>query len=178
MGVRRFEDLEARLASLDRTLRDMSHAIRSTSGIEGSLKHALRLEVDALNRTGTMHARLRVGNALSGLTASQSIVLFRVVQEALANARRHSRATSVQVRLVSSLRYVSVTVADNGRGFDVDAARQSGRLGLTGVIERVRLLGGDIEIQSTPGHGTRVRAVLPRWSRVAEQREPVYAVVP
>jgi len=172
----RFDDLEARLASLDQGLRDISRAIRSTSAVERPLEDALRGEIDALNRTGTMQAGLAVDGDLTGLTASQKIVLFRVVQESLSNARRHSDATRVRVRVRSTLRYISVLVSDDGRGFDVDAARRSGRLGLTGVIERVRLLGGDIEIQSSPGGGTRVRATLPRWSRGTHQPVSAYAV--
>jgi len=172
----RFDDLEARLASLDQGLRDISRAIRSTSAVERPLEDALRGEIDALNRTGTMQAGLAVDGDLTGLTASQKIVLFRVVQESLSNARRHSDATRVRVRVRSTLRYISVIVSDDGRGFDVAAARRSGRLGLTGVIERVRLLGGDIEIQSSPGGGTRVRATLPRWSSATDPAVSVYAV--
>jgi signal transduction histidine kinase len=172
----RFDDLETRLASLDQGLRDISHAIRSTSAIERPLEDALRTELDALNRAGAMQAQLAIDGDLVGLTASQKIVLFRVVQESLSNARRHSDATRVRVRVRSTLRYISVVVSDDGCGFDVVAAKRSGRLGLTGVIERVRLLGGDIEIQSSPGRGTRVRVTLPRWSRAADQAAPVYAV--
>jgi signal transduction histidine kinase len=172
----RFDDLEARLASLDRGLRDISQAIRSTSAIERPLEDALRTEVDAFNRAAVMQAQLAVDGDLVGLTASQKIVLFRVVQEALSNARRHSGSTRVGVRVRSTLRYISVVVSDDGCGFDVAAARRSGRLGLTGVIERVRLLGGDIEIQSSPGRGTRLRATLPRWSRATGQTVSVYAV--
>ncbi len=172
----RFDDLEARLASLDQGLRDISHAIRSTSAIERPLEDALRTEVDALNRAGAMQAQLAIDGDLVGLTASQKIVLFRVVQESLSNARRHSGATRVRVRVRSTLRYISVVVSDDGCGFDVAAAKRSGRLGLTGVIERVRLLGGDIEIQSSPDRGTRVRATLPRWSRATDQALSVYAV--
>ena len=172
----RFDDLEARLVTLDQGLRDISQAIRSTSAVERPVEDALRVEVDALNRAGLIRAQLTVNGDVSGLTASQRIVLFRVVQEALSNARKHSGATQVRVRLRSSARYVSVTVKDDGCGFDVAAARHSGRLGLTGVIERVRLLGGDIEIESSAGGGTRVRATLPRWSRATDPTEPVYAV--
>jgi signal transduction histidine kinase len=172
----RFDDLEARLVSLDQGLRDISHAIRSTHAVERPLEEALRAEIDALERAGTMQARLTIDGDVSGLTASQRIVLFRVVQEALSNARRHSGATSVRVRVRSSARYVSVTIADDGLGFDVAAAKRSGRLGLTGILERVRLLGGDIEIQSGAGCGTRVRATLPRWSRATDQPASVYAV--
>jgi signal transduction histidine kinase len=175
----RFDDLEARLVSLDEGLRDISHAIRSTSAIERPLEDALRTEVDAFNRAGigVMEARLALDGDLSGLTASQKIVLFRVVQESLSNARRHSGAGRIRVRVRSALRYLSVTVSDDGCGFDVAVAKRSGRLGLTGVIERVRLLGGDIDIQSSPGCGTQVRATLPRWSRAAGQEAPVYAVM-
>lgn len=172
----RFDDLEARLASLDQGLRDISRAIRSTSAVERPLEDALRTEIAALNRTSGMRAQLAIDCDLAGLTASQKIVLFRLVQESLSNARRHSGATRIRVRVRSTLRYISVVVSDDGCGFDVAAAKRSGRLGLTGVIERVRLLGGDIEIQSGPECGTRVRATLPRWSRVTDQAMPVYAV--
>lgn len=173
----RFDDLEARLASLDEGLRDLSQAIRSTGAADRPLELGLRTEVEKFNRIGTIAAHLWVEGDLSELTASQSIVCFRVVQEALSNARRHSGATRVRVRVRSTHRYVTITVADDGCGFDVDAAKRSGRLGLTGVIERVRLLGGDIEIDSAPGRGTRVRATLPRWSRaVGMSAVPAYAV--
>ena len=130
----------------------------------------------ALESTTGIEVDLKVEGDLAELSDSQKIVLFRVVQEALSNARKHSRAALVRIRLRSSARYISVVVRDDGCGFDVAAARHSGRLGLTGVIERVRLLGGDIEIESSPGCGTRVRATLPRWSRAADAAAPIYAV--
>jgi signal transduction histidine kinase len=172
----RFDDLEARLAALDQGLRDISQGVRSTSALESPLEDALRTEVEAFSRRGSVHAGLSVDGDLTGLSASQRIVLFRVVQESLSNAGRHSGARSVRVRARSTPRYVSVAVSDDGCGFDVATARRSGRLGLTGVTERVRLLGGDIEIRSIPGRGTRVRATLPRWARVTEQSAPIYAV--
>lgn len=171
-----FDDLEAHLATLDERLRDVSHSIRSTSAEDRPLELGLRAEVDAFNRGGDMVAQLSVQGDLSELTASQSIVCFRVVQESLANARKHSAAAHVRVRVRSTPRYVSITVTDDGSGFDVDAAKRSGRLGLTGVIARVRLLGGDIEIDSAPGEGTRVRATLPRWTRPVALTTAAYAV--
>jgi signal transduction histidine kinase len=172
----RFEDIQARLGELDQGLRDIARGLRSTTATERPLEDALRAEVEAFGRPGDVEAVLTFDGDLSGLSASQRIVLFRVVQESLANAGRHSGAASVRVRARSTPRYVSVVVSDDGCGFDVEAARSSGRLGLTGVIERVRLLGGDIEIRSIPGRGTRVRATLPRWSRAAESTAPIYAV--
>jgi signal transduction histidine kinase len=53
--------------------------------------------------------------------------------------------------------------------------RAKGRLGLAGVVERIRLLGGDVEIESSPGHGEHVRATVPRWRPAVQSATPVYA---
>ena len=172
----RFDDLEARLTSLDGGLRDISHAVRSTGAIEQPLEHVLRREVDALGRTTGISTELAVDGDVSTLTESQKIALFRVVQESLSNIRKHSAATRVRVRVRSATAYVTVTVSDDGCGFDVDRSRNNERLGLVGVVQRVRLLGGDVEIESTAGQGVTVRATLPRWRPVEKPTTFVYAV--
>jgi len=84
----------------------------------------------------------------------------------------------VRVRAMSG--YVSLEVADNGCGFAMEGARAKGRLGLAGVVERIRMLGGDVEIESSPGDGARVRATVPRWRPAVQSgaavSTPVYAV--
>jgi signal transduction histidine kinase len=178
-GVRvrgRFDDLEARLTSLDEGLREIAHAVRSTSSVERPLVHTLRQEVDALTSTTGIEAALDVDGDVSDLTASQKIALSRVVQESLSNVRKHSGATSVRVKLRATSTYVTVAVTDNGCGFDAEQARRSGRLGLTGVVGRVRLLGGDVEIDGRIGQGVDVRVTLPRWRPTDEATAPVYAI--
>lgn len=173
----RFDDLDARLASLDRGLREIAHSIRSSSAVERPLEHVLRKELEVFDHDGSIRAELAVDGDTASLSASQKIALFRVVQESLSNARKHSHAANVRVRLYMALGYVSVTVSDDGRGFDVAHARRKGRLGLSGVVERVRLLGGDVEIESAPGRGALVRATLPRWSPAESPSAPsIYAV--
>ena len=75
--------------------------------------------------------------------------------------------------------YVEVTVEDNGRGFDVHStvarALDASRLGLAGVSERVRLLGGAVDIEARIGEGVLVRATLPRWRPTRASRDVVYA---
>jgi signal transduction histidine kinase len=171
----RFDDLEARLGSLDRGLRDIAHSVRATSAVEQPLEHALRNEVDALGRRGDVEAELAVDGDVASLTDSQKIALFRVVQESLCNIRKHSGATRASVRVRAVAGYVSLEVSDNGCGFSMEAARSKGRLGLAGVVERVRLLGGDVEIESGPGQGVLVRATLPRWRPAVPSATPVYA---
>lgn len=89
--------------------------------------------------------------------------MFRIVQEALANAVAHSGATAVAVSVRKSDDHLSATVADDGCGFDPSKRKKQagGHLGLIGMRERARLLGGEFGVQSTPGRGTRVTASIP-----------------
>ncbi len=97
------------------------------------------------------------------------------MQESLCNIRKHSYATAVSVRVRAVSGYVSLEVSDNGCGFSMEGVRAKGRLGLSGVVERIRLLGGDVEIESSPGHGVHVRATVPRWRPAVQSATPVYA---
>jgi signal transduction histidine kinase len=171
----RFADFEARIESLDRGLREIARSVRSTTALEGSLEDALRGELDSLARRSGIAASFSLDGDLGDLTDSQKIVLFRVVQESLANVRRHSAASAASVSIRSRRRFVDVTVTDNGRGFD-RASAPAGRLGLSGISERARLLGGTVEIDSRLSVGTEVRITLPRWQPLAtESTTPLYA---
>ncbi len=86
--------------------------------------------------------------------------VFRIVQESLTNACRHSRSEKVRVELGLSGDRVLIDVRDWGVGFDTEKD-QSGHFGLRGLRERARLLGGSAEIESSPGHGTHVHVELP-----------------
>ena len=135
------------------------------SPLEGrSLEDALELEMAWANRTGVIQARLvTAGNPVVPLP-EVAHTLFRITQEALTNAIRHARASSVRVGLVYAPTGVTLLVQDDGAGFDrsrveTDGAAQG--LGLDGMAERARLLGGTLELDSTPGWGTRIRAWIP-----------------
>ncbi len=86
--------------------------------------------------------------------------LYRIAQEAINNACQHARAGQITVKLVATPQLVTLTVEDDGRGFDLDDVSSS-RFGLVGLNERVKLLNGRFHIESTPGQGTRVEAELP-----------------
>jgi signal transduction histidine kinase len=108
------------------------------------------------------------GTAQNELTEAAQICLYRVLQEALTNIAKHARAKQVQVSLErnSSEHHVSLIVRDNGLGFDTQilAAVGSDRpqgIGVSGMKERVEMLGGRFEIKSKPGEGTLLVASLP-----------------
>jgi signal transduction histidine kinase len=158
----RFDDLHARLASLDEGLREIARATSSTIPVTRSVEDALESELQALELAMPIVGELDVRGDLAELTDSQKIVLFRVVQEALSNVRKHSGASSVSVVLDSKPRFLNLTITDDGCGFDFRKL-PGDRLGLAGIAERVRLLGGVVEVVSRPGEGASVRVRLPQW---------------
>jgi signal transduction histidine kinase len=169
----RFHDVDARLGALDQSLRQVAHSIRSTTAVARPVADAVGGELLALENSG-IESKLEVEGDLSGLSDSQKIVLFRVAQEALSNVRKHSGAESVSVVLRSRRTFVEITVTDDGRGFD-PRRLDPDRLGLAGISERVRLLGGAVEIQTNPGNGTTVRATLPQWKASTPAAASIYA---
>ena len=175
VALGRIDDLEARLVSVDKELREVARSLQSPAGLRIPLDEALKHEVDTLRNRSGLAAELSVSGSFEALTASQKIALVRLVQESLSNVRDHSEAKSVKVRVTATRTRLGLEVVDDGRGFDVEErlleAARAGRLGLVGMGERIRLLGGRFEIESKPGGPTRVRASLPRWRPLAQDAD-------
>jgi two-component system sensor histidine kinase UhpB len=95
------------------------------------------------------------------LSPAAELALYRIVQEALSNAARHSGASAARVDLEVTRDAVQAVVSDDGCGFSVQDEMSRGGLGLFGMQERGAYLGGVVEIESTPGRGTRVRVTIP-----------------
>ena len=89
-----------------------------------------------------------------------SLCLLRVLQEAVHNAAKHSGVKRIEVQLAKDSDGIHLIVSDSGRGFDVEAARQSGGLGITSMQERVRLVGGTIVIDAKPLAGTTIHVCV------------------
>lgn len=146
------------------------------SPLEGrSLEEALALELEWANQTGLADVRLMTAGTPVPLPPDLAHMLFRVAQEALTNALRHASALSVRVGVVYTPADVTLLVQDDGAGFDPAQIGQDGSvhgLGVKGMAERARLLGGTLELDSTPGWGTRVRASIPLPSAAQAQERP------
>ncbi len=111
----------------------------------------------------TVH--LNMDRSRRRLPAAIETALFRIAQEAINNVARHSSATTVSIGLRFTDSAVSLTVEDDGHGFDTTAVARGqnggGGLGLLGMKERAALLGGQATIDSQPGHGTRIAVDVP-----------------
>ena len=169
----RVDDLEARLVALDGELRGVARSLETPTVLRTSLPELLRKEAADLEGRSSVGVDLHLDGEFESLTPSQAITILRVVQEALANVESHAAARLVAVTVHAGLQELQAEIRDDGRGFEVertlvDAAR-TGHLGLVGMSERVRLLGGRLDVESRPGGPTRIAAVIPRW-RPPEQR--------
>jgi PAS domain S-box-containing protein len=96
--------------------------------------------------------------------------LFRILQEAVHNAMKHSGVKGIEVQLLQKSNELHLIVSDSGRGFDVEQAFQSNGLGLTSMRERVRLVNGTIAIESKPMHGTTIHIRVPLGTETFSER--------
>jgi signal transduction histidine kinase len=163
----RVQDLEARALAVSDEIREVAR-MASVPGSPGEpVVEVLRAEVRAFARTVGVEPELQVEGPVDVATHSQRIALLRGVQEALRNASEHAQPKAVSVRVVALESTIEAEIRDDGRGFEprraLSRANANGRLGLIGIAERARLLGGSCNVVSRPGGPTSVRISLPRW---------------
>ncbi len=139
-------------------LLSLARQLRPTALDDLGLKAAIAGQVEEIGRR-EVDASFHSEGDFSDLDDDVQLVVYRVAQEALSNAARHSEAEAVDVRLARSDGVVELKVSDNGRGFSFAAAEQGG-LGIAGMRERALLVDGEVEIHSRPGDGTTV------WLRI------------
>jgi two-component system sensor histidine kinase UhpB len=128
------------------------------------LVEAIRWQCEDFQRRYGIEARFDAGAEMPEAAPEAALALFRVLQEALTNVAKHARAASVLVRLQVRDGHLELEVRDDGCGFDADHAAEGPGLGIVGMRERIRMIGGELTIgaaESTTGRGTAVLARLP-----------------
>lgn len=163
----RLDDLEAQLVALDSELRHISTSMQSPFLPAGTLADALHDITDAFTARSGFEPEVELRGDLTGLTDSQQITLLALIREGLNNVQKHSGAKRVTITIAAHDRGVDALLTDDGRGFDpettlVEAARE-GHLGVVGIHERVRMLGGHARIESRPGGPTVISVTLPSF---------------
>jgi len=151
---------------LNRTLDELRH---TASGLfppeleKVGLAKALKHSADVFERDTGILTRFSEDGTLPRLAAPVELAAYRVVQEALSNVRKHSRATEVKLSMGLHHGTLWAAVVDNGIGFDPesDGLSRNGHLGLAGMEERAYMLGGTLGIQSTQLKGTRITLLIP-----------------
>ncbi|MFL5824046.1 MAG: sensor histidine kinase [Solirubrobacteraceae bacterium] len=163
----RLDDLEAQLVALDSELRHISTSMQSPFLPAGTLPEALQDITETFASRTAIQPDVQLSGDLTALSDSQQITLLALVREGLNNVQKHSQAERVTITIAAHDRGVDAQVTDDGRGFDpeqtlVQAARE-GHLGVVGIHERVRMLGGHARIESRPGGPTVISVSLPLW---------------
>ncbi len=164
----RAQELRKRTVELSDDVQALSHELHASKleylGVVAGIKSWCR-------EFGERHAmEIKFTNDVStAVPFDIGISLFRVLQESLQNALKHSGVKHVEVELREVFDVIHLVVTDLGRGFDVNGAIQGPGLGLTSMQERVRLVNGTIEIQSNPMGGTTVHVRVPVESQYAPQ---------
>ena len=150
------------LAGLAEDLRDLSHDLHPAVLERQGLAEALHDHCAEVERRSGLEVRLSLRDgAEDPLPPAYVLGLYRIVQEALVNTVHHAGARTVHVTLGIAAGEAHLAMLDDGAGFDPDAARRAGGLGLAIVEERARLLGGRCRITSAPGAGTEIEVTVP-----------------
>jgi len=165
LAEQRVQELERLSAGAVDDLRQMIADLRPAQLDDLGLVPALRDMANNVAARSQMQIEMNVLGSRRRLRAEVETILYRLAQEALNNAARHSHATRVTIKLDFSGQAVALDIRDNGVGFSPEAVLKSQAprraWGLLGMQERVALVGGTVEIDAAPGKGTRLRAHIP-----------------
>jgi len=153
------EDTAGLVAESTMTIREISSNLRPTVLDDGGLLPAVTgYAQQFMKRTG-IQVRMDASEPLHTATAAVQSSLFRIVQEALTNCAKHAKAKSITIRLDTNNTRVTLSISDDGVGFDSAIQRASG-LGLLTMRERAEFAGGTFRLETKPGAGTRIEVTV------------------
>ncbi|GAB4453435.1 MAG: hypothetical protein Fur0044_48310 [Anaerolineae bacterium] len=167
----RLNELRTMVTGAIASVRQFSRDLRPLALEDLGLVAAMQYLVNQLAQSEGIDVDFKVEGTPDGLPADMEVAIYRILQEALNNVKKHAHATEVTVLAQFTNKQIALTVEDNGRGFTVPASitdfATSGSFGVMGLQERAQLFGGNIEVESQPDEGTLVRLVMPRKSDLA-----------
>lgn len=162
--VRRLKGVRAETNIVLDNLRRFSHNLRPGVIDQTGLVPGLEILVEELNEAGGINASLQITGSETRLRPETELALFRITQEALRNARKHSGATDVMIKLRFTHNKTRLSISDNGRGFKLPRMlgdfATGNKLGIIGMQERTRLVNGEFLVKSHIGKGTTVIVVV------------------
>ncbi|MGZ9222751.1 MAG: sensor histidine kinase [Anaerolineales bacterium] len=164
-GIKTLHQLETLTADSLKELERLISDLRPSHLDDLGLSAALRWYTGRIQEHASVSIRVDITGEEKDLDEAMKITVFRIIQESLNNIIKHAQASHVNIHLSYEAKNVRIDVWDNGIGFDLDQAKQTptGRpsLGLAGMEERAALVGGSVSIQSRPGYGTEIEALIP-----------------
>lgn len=147
------------LSQLDNAISEMrrvAHSMMPEALVKFGLPEALNDFCDGINESGKLHVRVQTFGLEPRLESSTEVVLYRIVQELLNNSIKHAQASEAYVQVTRDGNHLSLTVEDNGKGFDLNQLNQKKGAGMSNIETRVAYLNGKMDIQTQPGDGTSI----------------------
>ena len=155
------DKIEQKLIQMGTDIRQLSHDLHPPMLQEAGLPDAVRSYCEQFSASSGIPVACDADDRARELSRGAALALFRIVQEALGNAAKHAHAKRITVRLTRSADDVSLTVLDDGAGFDPGSLGRSGGLGLVMMRERATQLNGTFHFESAPRRGTTITVVIP-----------------
>jgi signal transduction histidine kinase len=180
-AAKRLAENDAMVAEISKEIRTISHLLHPPLLDEAGLESALRCYVDGFSERSRIEVKLDMPSDFDRLSKEVELSIFRVVQECLTNIHRHAGSPTAAIRFIRKETCLRVEIEDAGKGMRLEKqfAPVSSGVGLRGMRERLRRLGGTLEIHSD-GHGTQVTAILPLSQDTATPvaNEPIETLSP
>lgn len=150
------EPLSQSVGNLSQSIRTISHSLNNQLLMQQDIIKAISTEVERLHKNPKINFLLQVDEPIrKAFTTNEKIVIYRIFQEIINNALKHAKATEIKINITAS-DYFSMTIQDNGKGFDNAQQSNTQSLGLFNMKNRASILDYDLTIQSTPGEGTQI----------------------
>jgi two-component system, NarL family, sensor kinase len=141
-------------------LRRVAHSMMPEALLKFGLKDAVQDFCDGINSTGLLKVDFETFGLEDRLEQAKEVSLYRIVQELLNNTMKHAEATYAHVQLVQNENLLTLTVEDNGKGFDISSLEKNKGAGFSNIESRVSYLNGKMDIKSDANHGTSVEVQL------------------
>jgi signal transduction histidine kinase/ligand-binding sensor domain-containing protein len=158
----KLQEIQQELTEMATSTQELSRQLHPKILEELGLARAASAECRRFGKRVEVQVETQIdGEASEGLSAEESLCLYRILQEGLGNIAKHAKPDIVEVALTRSDDGIILSIEDDGVGFDLDSTRHGGSLGMVSMSERARLCGATFDIQSQSGKGTKITVSLP-----------------
>lgn len=153
-------DSKEQVSQALKDLRNLSRVLNSQYINKIGLEESLRKETQYLGSHSKIQFEINVADGDKQLPAERELMMFRIAQESLSNIIKHAEAEHVRIEIAYRPEVFSMSIADDGKGFDAKDGRDAG-IGLINMKQRVEVMQGKLDISSTPGKGTKITIHIP-----------------
>ena len=151
---RHMKEISDSAAEMVGSVRQIAHNLRPIHLERFGLSETLTLAVEQTASASSMIWTWEIANIDGSIAKPEEINIYRIVQEGINNILKHAEAAEARIEVKRENSYIVIMMSDNGKGFDVELARHKAGLGISGIEERVHLLGGTLKLTSVPGKTT------------------------